>query len=439
MIQKVLLPKLGQTMDAGEIARWLKAEGDPVEKGDILLEITTDKATLEVESYVRGVLRKILAQPGQVVPVNGIIALVADADEPLPEIDVEYPMAGEAAPAAVEEAPASAAPAAVRSTAPAVQPLASGRRRVSPRARRAARRRGVPLDGIVGTGPMGRIIERDVLAGADRGTAVKASPVARRAAAVRGVDLGLVSGTGPRGRVTKQDVVGYMPATAAAGAGEAPSTMRRLIAERMAASKREIPHYYLMMDADMTEAVAWRAGLNADADVKVTFNDILLRAAALAARDVPEALALWTDGGIVPLTDVNIGLAVALDEGLIVPVVRNVDRLAVRDVARETAALVQKARTKHLLAEETEGGRLTITNLGMFGIERFLPIIVPGQGAILGVGRIAAKAVVIDGGIAIRQMLGLSLAADHRAADGATGARYLAAVRARLEAPRELG
>jgi pyruvate dehydrogenase E2 component (dihydrolipoamide acetyltransferase) len=437
MIEQVRLPRLGETMDEAEIACWLVAVGETVRKGDVLLEITTDKATLEVESPAAGTLRSILAEPGRVVPVGGVIALIGEPSDVLPTVTVAYPRSGQpgaagAPPDARAQTPVSPLSGfRVSGNETVAQPPVAGRRTISPRARRAARRLDVPVDLLRGSGPGGRIIERDVLTYASEIEHQDVSPAARRLAAQRGIHLGRVLGTGPRGRITRSDVEQTGPSVEEVPQPLAP--MRRLAAERMTLAKREIPHYYLMMDVDMTAASAYRASWNAAGTTRLSFSDLVLRAAALAAREVPEALARWTDHGIIPVQRVHLGLAVALDTGLIVPVVRDADRLNLVALARATAALVEKARSKRLLPEETEGACLTLTNLGMHGVDRFLPIIVPGQSAILGAGRIAPTPVVRDGAVAVREMMCLSLAADHRVADGAVGARFLAAVRLHLE------
>ena len=444
MIQQVLMPKLGQTMEEATVERWLKQEGDAVNKGDILLEITTDKATLEVESYVKGTLRKVVAPEGSVFPVNAVIALVGEPDDPLPDNLDELLAAGgtEAKPQPEEAAQSSEAPASVAQTAPA--PIAipqDGRIRISPRARKTANAGKVPAQVLRGTGPGGRIVEEDVLAHIEKRDRIKATPTAIALAFEHGVDITLVSGTGPGGKVTKEDVLGAQPTVAAAapaGRRIELTAMRRVVADRMTQSKREAPHFYLMMEMDMTATVKLRAELNASGPARIGFHDFIICACAKALAENPAMNVVWAGDAIQQRGEVNIGLAVGLDEGLIVPVVRNADRLSLSGIAKASAALIEKARSKKLTPDEYEGGCLTLSNLGMYDVDNFIPVINPGESAILGVGRIAQKPVVIDGGLHIRSMMGCTLSADHRAVDGAIASAFLKRVKDLLEEPQQL-
>lgn len=459
MIQNVLLPKLGETMTAAKVEKWRKAVGDKVEKGDVILEITTDKATLEVESIVHGVLRKILAAEGVELPVNTVIAIVGEPNDPMPAnlAELEAAARGGAAPAKPAPAATPAAPAAVAApAAPAAQPsdttaveivLPSGRVFASPRARVRAESEHVPLLILRGSGPNGRIIEQDVLAYVERRSKVKATPTAIAEACARNVDITLVKPAGADGRVTKEDVLAAKPGVAVSGAAQPPSpvggrielsAMRRVVAERMTRSKREAPHFYLMMDIDMTAAAAHRAKLNAEGKVRVAFHDLILRACAKSLTENPAMNVTWAGDHIRRRDAVNIGLAVALDEGLIVPVVKNVDRMSLVETAQASAKLVEKARSKRLTPDEYEGGCMTLSNLGMYDVENFCPVINPGESAILGSGRIAQKVVVIDGGLHIRSMMSVTLSADHRAVDGAISAKFLKRVKELLQAPESL-
>jgi pyruvate dehydrogenase E2 component (dihydrolipoamide acetyltransferase) len=447
MIQQVTLPALGETVDTSIIERWLKKEGDTVNSGDILCEITTDKATLEVESYYTGTLLKIVAAEGTELPVGALIAVVGDPGEAIPdEVLAEAAPAAsaeaEAAPSAVAEpvaagaAPSAAAPAAPR-----------GRLLASPRARRRARDLGIALAGLRGTGPGGRIVEADVVAvapsaGPRGGTAstVKASPVARKLAERQGVDLASVRGTGPGGKILKADVLAAGQAPAVAPGTVVPLTaMRRIVAERMLHSKQTIPCYYLQMEADMTDLAELRSKLNAGAtNGKVSFNDFIMKAAALALKAFPQVNSRWTEGGIERRGAAHVGLAVALDEGLIVPVVRNADTKTLQDIACETADFAQRARSKKLLPDEYQDGCLTVSNLGMFGIRNFIPVVNPGESAILGLGVIQDCVVHRQGGIQVRKMMSMTLSVDHRLVDGAVGAQFLEMIRDLLEAPQKL-
>jgi len=481
MIQKVTLPKLGETVEKSTIERWVKKEGDSVATGDILCEITTDKATLEVESYYRGTLLKILAPEGVELPVGALIAIVGDPGEKIPESVLAEAGAAPAKSAAKRAAGAGPSAAAEGAAAAPVAPVAAegGRVKVSPRARRRARELGVGLAGIRGSGPGGRIVEADVEAAALRqaqggpehgrgaartAAAVQASPLARKLAARQGVDLAAAAGTGVRGKVMKEDVLraagqGAPPkspqATRPGEAGKiVPLTpMRRVIAQRMLESKQTIPCYYLEMDADVTELVDLRSRLNAEGKPKVAlrepqgdpeqgrrvaFNDFVIKACGKALRLFSAVNSRWVSGGVERRSEVNVGLAVALDEGLIVPVVREVDKKSLRQVAAETADLAARARANRLRPDEYQDGCMTVTNLGMFGIRSFIPIVNPGESTILGLGMIEDRVVARQGAIGIRKVMTLMLAVDHRLVDGAVGAQFLEMIRDRLEDPQRL-
>ncbi len=308
----------------------------------------------------------------------------------------------------------------------------------------------VPLQILRGSGPGGRIVEKDVSEYLARREPVRATPTAIEMACERGIDLTALRGTGPGGKISKEDVLAAQPAAARPAAARERrvelTAMRRIVAERMAKSKREAPHFYLTMEVDMTAAAALRAKLNADlpaggvglpaggvglpaeasaktgGKMRVGFHDLLIRACAKSLGENPMMNVIWGGDHIRVRAEINIGLAVALDEGLIVPVIRNADHLDLAATARTSAQMIEKARSKRLLPDEYEGGCLTISNLGMFDVDNFIPVINPGESAILGVGRIAQKPVVIAGGIQVRSMMSCTLSADHRAVDGAIAA-----------------
>ncbi|MDK1030436.1 MAG: dihydrolipoamide acetyltransferase family protein, partial [Planctomycetia bacterium] len=319
-------------------------------------------------------------------------------------------------------------------------PVAPGRIIVSPRARRVAKNRHVPVAVLRGTGPNGRIVEADVLAYVEKLDARKVTPVALRLACERGVDVLAIKGSGPGGKVTREDVEKAQPAVAAAG-GERRielTAMRRIIAERMSYSKQNIPCYYLTMDADVTELVQLRNKLNAEGPPKISFNDFIMVACAKAIEKFPVVASQWAGDAIIQRSRINVGFAVGLEEGLIVPVVRDVNRMTIRDVSQATAALVEKARNKRLTPDEYQGGLMTISNLGMFGIKSFIPIVNPGESCILGLGMIGDRVVVYRGGMQIRKVMEMCLAVDHRVVDGAVGAQFLEAIKDNLESPAGL-
>ncbi|MBM4084851.1 MAG: 2-oxo acid dehydrogenase subunit E2 [Planctomycetes bacterium] len=437
MLQTVLMPKMGQTMEEGTVEKWHKREGDAVKKGEVLLEITTDKATMEVEALVSGVLKKILAAEGQVVPVTKPIALIGEPSDAVPSDLSAFALA---APVAAEARTAEAA-AQVEAQPVAQAAVPAGRIIASPRAKKRAEDAKVSLALIKGTGPGGRIVEEDVVAYIEQLGKVKATPMARVLAAERGVDLRPLAATDTR--ITKADVLAaaQRPTPSALPKGEKRqplSAMRRVIAQRMAQSKQEVPHFYLVMDMDMTAVAALRGQLNAKGDVKITFTDLIVRACALALEQNPKMLCGWAGDAIVLRGDVNIGVAVALDEGLIVPVIRNANQKPLAALSVEIKALAEKARHKRLTPDDYSGGCLTLSNLGMYDIDSFIPIINPGESAILGIGRIAERVVARQGGIHIRSMMTVTLSGDHRVVDGAIAAKFLKDMKLLLEDPQKL-
>lgn len=426
-MHEVKLPQLGQSVEEASIVRWLKAEGDTVAKGEPLLEVQTDKAEIECESPASGTLRKILLPTDVSVPVMTVIALVGEADEPLPDL-AKY---GQAAPASVaaKETPKTAETAKA-SAPPAAEP---GARAVSPRARRAAEALHVDPNVLRGTGAGGRVMESDVKAYA---ASLNATPTAKRQAASSGVDISRVAGTGPRGKVTKADVSGARPSAPTIPAGESrrvPLTpMRRIIAQRLADSKFSAPHYYVTVEVNMAAAVALRKGL----PWKPSFNDIVMRAVALALVQFPAVNARWLGDAVEELGDVNLGFAVAMPTGLIVPVVRNAQAKSLQEIAQECKALTEKARIGKLLPDDYAGNTFTISNLGGFGVDSFTAIINQPDSAILAVGQIKDRPVVIDGGIQIRPIMKMTLSSDHRVIDGALAAQFMGHLKALLEESR---
>jgi pyruvate dehydrogenase E2 component (dihydrolipoamide acetyltransferase) len=436
MVTEVILPKMGQTMEAGTIVDWLKEEGDEVRRGEVLFAVESDKATLEIEATSRGFLRKILVHSGETVPVLTVVGLITrTADEPLER----YEGTGSAA-AEVEAGEKQ------REGAPA----AGARRFISPRARMRAAEQGVDLAKVEGSGPMGRIVERDVLAYA--AARPRVTPVAARTAQALGVDVAAVSGTGPRGQITKADVMAAVeppaiepapPVVEPAPAVEAVRLegVRRIIAERMAASARQTARVTLVSEVDATALVEARERLKADVAEAWGFapgyNDLLGIIVARALHETPYMNArLSADGGSIErLPSVNLGMAVDSDRGLLVPVVRDADHKGLRAFAVELRALVERARSGQARPDDLSGGTFTLTNLGMYDVDAFTPVINLPEAAILGVGRIQAKPVVREGQVVVRQMLTLSLVFDHRLVDGAPAARFLQRIKQLVENP----
>ena len=429
-MHEILLPKMGNSVEDAEIVKWFKSEGDTVQEGDPLFSIQTDKAEVECECTASGVLRKILVPAGVEVPVLTVVALVGAADEALPE-----GVGGAApAPAAASAPAAQATPAAA---APAAAPVAAGGgAKASPRARKLAEEKGVDLGAVAGSGPGGRVLSGDVAEAAAAQGSVKATPVARRVAENAGVDLRGVSGTGIGGKVTKDDVLQAKAAPAAAPAPEpgakraALTPMRRIIAQRMCESKFAAPHYYVTVEVDMLAAKQFRAANKA---FKASFNDLVLFAAAKALREFPQVNARWCGDSIEQVPDVNLGVAVALPTGLIVPVIRQAQLLSLEGLCAAAKSLAAKAQTGKLLPDDYTGNTFTVSNLGAYGVDQFTAIINQPDSAILAVGQIKDRVVAIDGGIHIRPIMKLTLSSDHRVIDGSVAAQFMGRLKALLE------
>jgi pyruvate dehydrogenase E2 component (dihydrolipoamide acetyltransferase) len=439
---EVILPKLGQTMEEGIIVEWLKAEGDPVQRGDVLFTTESDKATLEVEAPGRGFLRKILVPAGESVPVLAVVGLItrtADEDISLYETLAPEPAAG----APVAGSGVAEVPQAVAQKQPVL--TEKGRLFASPRARRLAREKDVDLTFVTGTGPNGRIAEKDVVAFLE--SRPKATPVAARAADALGVDIATVSGTGVSGRITKADVeavlpVGSPPPVAEPIVGSVPlAGIRGIIADRMATSVHTTARVTLVTEVDATAFVEAREQLKADVTQDWGFapgyNDLLGIIIARALREFPYMNARLNAEGtaIERLSAVNLGMAVDTERGLLVPVIRNADQKGLRDFGIEFRALMERARAGRARPDDLSGGTFTITNMGMFEIDAFTPIINLPEAAILGVGRIQPKPVAHNGDVVVRNMCALSLVFDHRLVDGAPAARFLQRIKQLVENP----
>ncbi|MEB3095303.1 pyruvate dehydrogenase complex dihydrolipoamide acetyltransferase [Achromobacter sp. D10] len=415
MAHLIKLPSVAADTSGGTLHQWLKKEGDTVAVGDALAEIETEKAIVEINAEQAGVLGRIVIQAGAAsVPVNTVIGVLLAHGEDASAIDRALAEAGaaaqpaaaptpEPAPAAVT-APAPTAPATPPqiSNPPSAAPVPGGRLFASPLARRLAAQWHVDLLGVTGTGPHGRIVRRDVEAARDRAPASAAAPLAGRAASRR------VPHTG----------------------------MRRAIARRLTESKQNVPHFYLTVDCRMDALLALRAQANQGGTVKLSVNDFIVRAAALALREVPEVNASWQEDAVEYHAGADISVAVATDGGLVTPIVRDADVKPLSAIAGEIVELAGRAKINRLKPEEFTGGSLTVSNLGMYGISQFAAIINPPQAAILAVGA-AEKRPVVDseGQLVAATVMTVTLSADHRVVDGAVGARWLAAFRALIENP----
>jgi len=446
MITEIIMPKMGQTMEEGTIASWLKKEGEHVERGEVYLIIDTDKAEIEIEATFSGTLRKILHEEGDTVPVLTVIALAGDPDEALPPLE-KY--AGEVAAVAepTDKAAAVASVVAERAAEPApARPAVPGKVVASPRAKKLAKSLAIPLAVIQGTGPNGRIVEEDVEQANAEFEKVRISPVAKKIAFQKGIDIRNVSGSGPRGRIVKEDVekaaVAAPTVLPTVARTEPMSPIRRITAKRMAESMSTAPHYYVTVETDMGEAVKLRKALLPDVEreygVRFTITDMIVKASAMALQKFPIVNARAAGQTIEYLKEINIGVAVALEEGLIVPVVRDLAGRSIGEIAVAARAIVTKAKDGKLMPDDFVGGTFTVSNMGMLGVDVFSAIINPPESAILAVGRAVERPVVVDGGIVVRPMMNMTMSSDHRLIDGSVAAQFLAYVRELLEEPAKL-
>jgi pyruvate dehydrogenase E2 component (dihydrolipoamide acetyltransferase) len=427
----VLMPRLSDTMEAGVLSQWVKHEGDQVRKGDVLAVIETDKAAMDMEAYDEGVLTRILVEEGASVPIGTPIAVIGEAAAPA---SAPSPVAApDQAERAVVPPPAPAPP---TGAAPA------GRLPASPLARKLARERGIDLTTVSGSGPGSRIVRADIEAAARGRDGAQPAPQPasvpiRPARSAPGIPPAESLAAVPAPPAPSAAV----PLAAAVDAEEIPlSTVRRLTAQRLAASAREAPHFYLTVVADAGQLLAFRAQCNErrGAEVKVTVTDLLIRACATALADRPEVNASWDETRILRHRHVSIGIAVAIDEGLIVPVIRDADRKTLTEIAREARDLTTRARSRKLTPDELSGGTFTISNLGMYGIRQFTAVINPPQAAILAVGEAVRQPVVRDDQVTIDTTMTLTLSIDHRAVDGATAAVFLTRLRELIEQPLDI-
>jgi pyruvate dehydrogenase E2 component (dihydrolipoamide acetyltransferase) len=418
MATDVIMPALGVAQEKGTLLNWLKAEGQPVTKGEPLMEVETDKATVEIEAPASGILANVAAFPGDEVPVGNRIAVILAPGE-------------------------VASPAALKSPHPLPEGEGIREERAAPEREGISEGRPRPQEHGTGDGhPLpvgeGRVEGRS----AGRGK-ILASPAAKRIAKEKGIDLASLKGSGPDGAVLTEDVLRSATSQAAAPGGPPKiketvqlTPMRRIVGERMTKSKQTAPHFYLTMDADMTEVTRRRSALKEKGEQLVpSINDFILSACARALKDFPSLNAAFTDQRVELYSDINIGVAVALEEGLVVPVIRNADRLSLQELAKQSRELADKAQKKKLFPLDYEGGTFTVSNLGMFGVDSFVAIINPPQCAILAVGQVGPRVVPHGEGIAVRPIMTMSLSADHRVVDGAIAARFLQEIKRLLEKP----
>ena len=438
MATKVIMPKLSPTMEEGQISRWLKKEGDKVSMGEPLAEIDTDKATMEMQALGNGVLRKILINEGQSAPLGQTIAVIGEPDEDIAALLSEAPAAAppppqkeqkkeepppspapeppqpQAQPQAQQQPQAKAAAATANGRQPSPAASDSGRMIVSPLAARMAAEAGIDLRSLQGSGPGGRIIKRDIEAAISQPKAVPEAPSYPRVV----------------------ETTRFQQAGASAYRDEPASQIRQTIAKRLVTSLGPVPHFFLTTEIEMDRAAEMRKGINAlDPDLKISINDIIIKVAAAALIQHPEVNASFQEKFVRYYEQADIGVAVAIEDGLITPVVRAADQKSLSQIAAEVRELAERARSKKLKPEEYTGATFSISNLGMFGIDEFTAVINPPEGAILAIGAMTAKPVVRENEITIRQMMRVTMSCDHRVIDGATGARFLQTFKKILENP----
>ena len=423
MPKEVIMPALGMAQDEGILLRWLKKEGEMVQAGEPLMEVATDKVDVQVEAPATGMLTAVTAQEGDEIPVGQVIGLIAAEGEELPP----------------RSTPAQAA---AKTDGPVASPSPESRAS-SPVAARIAAEHGIDLSEVPAVG--GRISKEDVEAhirSVGSGARVLASPKARRLARERGIELASLAGSGPQGAVLAADVPLAAAETPAAPAireveQQPVSRMWQIMAQRLTESWNSAPHFYLVREVDAGQLMNWRSLVAGDAadGAKITYTDLLTKLAALSLARFPRLNASWQDGAIVTNPDINIGLAIAVEAGLLVPVVHHADRLPVEDIAVRRADLVAGASSGRLQPDDFAGGTFTISNLGMYGVDAFNAIVNPPQAAILAVGRIADRVVAVDGQPAVRPMMTLTLSCDHRAVDGVRAAQFLNALVGLIEEP----
>ena len=425
-MNEIKLPQLGQSVEEAYIVEWFKKEGDAVSEGEPLFSVQTDKAEIECEATASGVLRKIIVDPDVTVDVLTVVALVGDADEPLP--DLAAYTASKPAPMANAPSTASVAPVARSAAAPAI-PQESAGGPVSPRARRRAQALHVSPEVIPGSGVGGRVMESDVETYAAEAAARPATPAARRLAARGGVDLRTVQGAGNRIRKADVSAADFGPIEDIEGTVVPLTPMRRIVAQRMAESYSDAPHYFVTVEIDMHAAVQHRA----TCDPKPSYNDLVLVAVARALRVHPKVNARWLGDAIAEMDHVHLGVAVALEGGLVVPVLRDADKMSVQEIHDACAVLIDKARNNKLLPDDFQGSTFTVSNLGPFGVDEFTAIINQPNSAILAVGAMKDRPTVVDGEIVVRPIMRATISSDHRVVDGAMAAQFMKTFKTEME------
>ncbi|HEY2064690.1 MAG TPA: pyruvate dehydrogenase complex dihydrolipoamide acetyltransferase [Gemmatimonadaceae bacterium] len=453
MATKVFMEALSPTMEEGRLVKWLKNEGDPVKSGDVLAEVETDKAIMELTARGDGVLRKRLVNEGESKPVGALVGVIAAPDE---NIDALVASAGGGGSAPAASAPAPSAPAPSRQADPVPAPQVNAQQSTGPSQGAPAPQppAAPPRPAPAPSAPTPQPIAAH--SGNGGGSAVRSSPLARRLASERGVNLGALQGSGPGGRIIKRDIEAAATAGASAPAASRPdvapsapvisregdyqdvplTNIRKVIAKRLGESIGPIPTFYLTVEVDLTRVMEMRAAMAETGDeFKVSVNDVLLKAIAVALSQHPEVNAHWLGDHIRYFNRVHLGMAVATDDGLIVPVIWDADRKRMSEISRDAKELAKRARERKLKPEEFTGSTFSVSNLGMFGIDQFTAIINPPEAGIIAIGTSEDKIVVVNGEPVVRKRIRLTMSCDHRVIDGAVGAKFLQTLRRLIENP----
>ncbi len=435
MATNVLMPKLGLTMTEGTVVKWNKSVGDTVKAGESLVEIETDKINNVIDAPADGLLLKVLVNEGDAMEVSGLLAIIGEQGEKIESDAVSKPEK--------EAQPEDTIAEETQSNVSLETDSNDTWIKASPAAKKLAKELGISLSGVTGTGPGGRIIERDIHSFSENTPKIKASPLAVKVAAVEGVNL---SDINKDSRIMKEDVMSAASTTKPVEATQtlsdsnatALSGMRKVIAQRMSTSWNTSPHVNMTYEIDMTEAKELKAKISKASGAKYSFTEIIVKATAQALTEHKEINRSLIDNKIYQHDTINMGIAVALKDGLIVPVIKDAQKKSISVLRNEISLLGEKARNGELLPGEISGGTFTISNLGMFGVDQFTPIINPPESAILGVCRIVEKPVVVEGEIAVRPMMNLCLSFDHRIIDGAVAALFMKKLRHFLEQPYQI-
>ncbi|MCE5329560.1 2-oxo acid dehydrogenase subunit E2 [bacterium] len=457
---EVLMPKMGETMEKGTIEKWRKKEGDKVEKGEILYDLATDKVSLEVESFNSGYLRKIVKGEGQEVPIMEVIAYIGQKDEPIPAAGQTPKPEPAEEQTKVEEKPAD-----VNNNVVQMQPAkpASEKISISPIARNLAEANNIDISTVKGTGPAGRIVKEDIealISSKGKNARIFISPFARKTASDLGIDYKIenIVGSGPSGRIVNSDILAFSKASetvekqksSVGGANREIKILsatpvkgvRKVIADKMVQSKQNIPHIILDSVCDVTSLISLRARLKDKPEknygIKITYTDFIIKIASVALSEFRAVNSSFQNDSHIIYEDINIGVAVAANNSLIVPTIYNADMLGILEIAKKRSELVEKGRSGKLALEEITNATFTISNLGMYGVRSFTAIINPPQGAIMTVSEMYESPVAVNGKVEIRTLMGVGVAVDHRIIDGALAAQFLSRVKELIENPEML-